>query len=78
MVEPTSCSRRQSPSSRRSGARPGWSRTQLDWASACLVRGERERCATLLAAAIATVGTLDLTDSLRRHAELAAQLAAGS
>ena len=58
---------------------PSWvARTQLDWASACLVRGERERCATLLAAVIATVRTLDLADSLRRHAELAAQLAVGS
>jgi hypothetical protein len=58
---------------------PPWVvRTQLDWASACLARGERERCATLLAAAIATVGTLDLADSLRRHAGLVAQLAAGS
>jgi hypothetical protein len=53
-------------------------RTQLDWASACLVRGERDRSAALLDAAITTVGRLELTDSLRRHAELAAQLAAGS
>jgi hypothetical protein len=60
------------------GSAPWVARTQLDWASACLVRGERERCAALLAAVLATVGTLDLADSLRRHAELAAQLAAGS
>jgi class 3 adenylate cyclase len=58
---------------------PPWvARTQVDWASACLVRGERERSAALLDAVTNTLGDLDLADTRRRHAELVALLAAGS
>ena len=57
---------------------PWVARTQVDWASACLVRGERERGAALLVAATDTLGDLDLADTRRRHAELVALLTAGS
>jgi class 3 adenylate cyclase len=60
------------------GSPPWVARTQVDWASACFVRGERERCAALLDAAEGTLGGLDLTDTRQRHAALAAQLAIGA
>ena len=59
------------------GSPPWVARTQVDWASACLVRGERERSADLLAAVTDTLGDLDLVDTRRRHAELVALLAVG-
>jgi class 3 adenylate cyclase len=60
------------------GSPPWAARTQLDWASACVVRGERERSAALLAAVSDMLGDLDLADTRRRHAELVALLAVGS
>jgi hypothetical protein len=60
------------------GSPPWVARTQVDWASACFVRGERERSAALLAAADGALGNLELADTRRRHAELAAQLAVGT
>jgi hypothetical protein len=60
------------------GSPPWVARTQLDWASACLVRGERERSAGLLAAVTDIIGDLDLADTRRRHAEMVALLAVGS
>jgi class 3 adenylate cyclase len=60
------------------GSPPWAARTQLDWASACVVRGERERSAALLTAVSDTLGDLDLADTRRRHAELVALLAVGS
>ncbi len=60
------------------GSRPWVVRTQLDWASSCLVRGQRERSVALLAAVTDTIGDLDLADTRRRHAELVALLAVGA
>ena len=60
------------------GSPPWVARTQVDWASACLIRGERDRGAALLAAVADTVGDLDLADTRRRHAELVAMLDVGA
>ncbi len=60
------------------GSPPWVARTQVDWASACLVRGERDRSAALLAAVTDTLDDLDLADTRRRHAELVALLTVGA
>ena len=55
---------------------PAWTaRTQIDWAAACLGRRQYERVGSLLAAVPDLLGDLDLAETRRRHAELAAQLA---
>ncbi len=60
-------------------ASPPWTaRTTIDWASACLARGERDRAGMLLATVPDVLGGLDLVDSRRRHADLVARLAAGA
>ena len=54
-----------------SAAHPaGPERTTIDWASACLARGQRERAGSLLAAVLDVLGDLDLAESRRRYADL--------
>ena len=55
------------------GSPPWVARTQLDWASACLARGESERAGALLATVSDVIGGLALADARRRHADLTAQ-----
>lgn len=55
---------------------PPWvARTQVDWASSLLARGERDRARIALASAAENLGDLDLAETRRRHADLVAQLA---
>ena len=56
---------------------PPWTaRTQLDWASALLARGEVERAADCITAADEAIGDRDLPECRHRHGELVAHLAA--
>ncbi len=60
-------------------ASPPWiARTTLDWASACLARGDRKRAGALVAAIPEVLGDLDLADARRRHGDLVARLASGA
>lgn len=59
-------------------ASPPWvARTQLDWASSLLARGDRDRASVALAAAAAAFGDLDLVESRHRHGQLVAQVEVG-
>ncbi len=55
---------------------PTWvARTQVDWASSLLARGERDRARVVLDSAAENLGDLDLAETRQRHVDLVAQLA---
>ena len=56
------------------GSPPWIARTELDWSSTLLARGDRTGARRRLDAARVAIGELDLAESRRRHDRLAAQL----